>query len=171
MHRCLGSAVRTQVLRKAHALCPRLLSSVWAGARLKPGGPLKTNKPLKPGTKGLKTKKRISPLGRRKKQEIKDTAEWRRQYLAQSPYCEIGPVLTNHSVPNDCTITADALHERKKRSQGGSLTDPVNCLRACNSCNTRVEDLGEIARGLGLTVYSYENPNEVPLAGTLVQKI
>lgn len=136
---------------------------------VKRGGPLKTRKPLKAGTKRLKAKTRIAPIGRRKKREIKDTAAWRRRYLAQSPYCEIGPVLTNHSVENDCTRTATCLHERKKRSQGGSLTDPVNLLRSCEFCNPFLEEIPEVAHGLGLTVYSYEHPHDVPLAGVLRQ--
>ena len=55
------------------------------------------------------------------------------------------------------------VHERKKRSQGGSLTDPDNLMACCPFCNGFVEDRPEVSRSLGLVVYSYENPSQMPV--------
>lgn len=44
------------------------------------------------------------------------------------------------------------LHERRKRSAGGSLTNRQNLIPACNSCNQWVENYPLEARLIGLVV-------------------
>lgn len=39
-----------------------------------------------------------------------------------------------------CRGWADALHELRKASQGGSRLDPGNLIAACNPCNGAIED-------------------------------
>ena len=39
-----------------------------------------------------------------------------------------------------CTVYADALHEVRKASQGGSRTDMSNCVPCCSPCNSVIED-------------------------------
>jgi len=61
--------------------------------------------------------------------------------------CEIGPILADYDIPNpDCTTQIQGMHERRKRSSGGSLTNPSNLVPACNSCNGFVEEFPEIVR-------------------------
>lgn len=117
-----------------------------------------------------KQRKPLSRVGKRKMAEIRETRDDRAEYLASHPTCEIGAILfgnrTRHPLYANqraaCTLMATGVHERKKRSQGGALTDEANLLSACNRCNTWVEDYPRLARILGLTVYSWENPHEIP---------
>lgn len=51
-----------------------------------------------------------------------------------------------------CTFQAQGVHERRKRSSGGSLSTPANLMAACNRCNDWVEDRPLIAHRLGLVV-------------------
>lgn len=41
-------------------------------------------------------------------------------------------------------------HEIKARSQGGSITDPANCLGVCGACHTWITEHMNAARRLGL---------------------
>jgi len=71
---------------------------------------------------------------------------------AESPWCELGPII--HEVDPDwpCTRRTEGLHELRKRSAGGSTTNLANLRRACNRCNSWVEDHPATARRLGLVV-------------------
>lgn len=51
-----------------------------------------------------------------------------------------------------CQGVPSGLHERRKRSSGGSLTVLANLLTACSPCNLWVEDHPEVAHLLGLVV-------------------
>ena len=69
--------------------------------------------------------------------------------------CAIGPTLRHFGVPGseNCTVGVQGLHERRKRSAGGSLVNHQNLVPACNWCNSFIED----------------NPNEVrELTGDLL---
>ena len=125
---------------------------------LQPGKPLVRGGPLKKG-KGLK------PIGKVKQREIAETGPERKDYLLTHPRCEVGAYLTANRTKGwkNCRGMAEGVHERKKRSQGGSLTDPANLLSACNVCNGWVEDNPLEARRLGLSVHAHENPKLVPL--------
>ena len=60
--------------------------------------------------------------------------------------CEIGPVLAQAGLPVQCTGEIQGIHERRKRSAGGSLTKAENLIPSCNSCNGFIEDEPEIVR-------------------------
>jgi hypothetical protein len=132
------------------------------GVGIKRSGPLTTRTQLQPG-KPLRQGKPLKQVGARKKAEIKSTSKWRREYLAESPTCEIGQHLAANGVPNDCTGEATCLHERVKRSAQGSLVDPANLMRACSICNGWIEDNPKLARKLGLALFSYQLPADCPL--------
>lgn len=51
-----------------------------------------------------------------------------------------------------CQGEPSGLHERRKRSSGGSLTLLANLMPACSPCNLWVEDHPEVAHKLGLVV-------------------
>ena len=106
--------------------------------------------PIKRGDSQLKR----STFKRKYKAQDADTREFRERWRATHPACEIkGP---------DCTGLTEGIHERQKRSQGGSLNDPRNLVAACNVCNSWVEDNPVEARALGLVVYSYEDLTSDP---------
>lgn len=111
----------------------------------------------------LKNGGALRAVGSRKKREIAETSEFRKEYLATIPDCEIGPLILEkrYTGYRNCTKRATCLHERKKRSQGGSLVDPVNLMASCTFCNGWVEDHPAMARSLGLVVHSYENPEDI----------
>lgn len=54
----------------------------------------------------------------------------------------------------ECHGGMEGLHERRKRSAGGSLVNLQNLMPACNPCNLWVEDYPEAARCIGLVVRS-----------------
>ena len=54
-----------------------------------------------------------------------------------------------------CGGTVNA-HEILKRSQGGSILDPENCVPLCNFHNRAVEDFPEKARKYGLVLSPWE---------------
>lgn len=54
--------------------------------------------------------------------------------------CLIGPLLADEGIDGICTGRVEGLHERRKRSAGGSLVNGENLIPACNRCNGWVED-------------------------------
>jgi hypothetical protein len=54
--------------------------------------------------------------------------------------CLIGPLLAEAGIATQCRQRIEGLHERRKRSAGGSLTNSVNLIPACNWCNGWIED-------------------------------
>lgn len=69
------------------------------------------------------------------------------ELVAAGERCRIGPMLDSAGVtPNPCTGNVQGLHERRKRSAGGSLKNPANLIPACNGCNGWIEDHPEDAR-------------------------
>lgn len=112
----------------------------------------------------------LRPIGSAKRREIKATSQVRREFLSAHPGCQVGLILheNSHRHPTylkavaHCTGTAQGVHERQKRSAGGSLTDEDNLLSACNRCNGWVEERPILSRILGLTVLSWENPEDIP---------
>jgi hypothetical protein len=76
-----------------------------------------------------------------------------RQITALS--CRICPLVRERlpQVPAPaCQGEASGLHERRKRSSMGSLTNPENLVPACNVGNEWVENYPELAHRLGLVV-------------------
>lgn len=75
--------------------------------------------------------------------------------------CQIGPVLRRayyadsydiRAAHVDCLDEPSGIHERRKRSSGGSLTVLANLLPACTWHNQWCEREPEIAHELGLVV-------------------
>ena len=78
-------------------------------------------------------------------------AERRRNMLAafgSEPQCRV-------RWDDRCTGRADSVHELKKRSALGSITDPANCVPCCNPCNSAIEDHPLEARRRGWVVPSW----------------
>lgn len=66
--------------------------------------------------------------------------------LADNPPCAI-------QWDANCAGRADTIHELRKRSQGGSITDPANCIPACAYCNVAVEDHPVEAHKRGFVIW------------------
>jgi len=123
--------------------------------------PLKTKTPLRSKTP-LARGKRLKPIGKTKAKEIAETSDWRREWLAEHPRCEVGPILDKAGVVNYCWGSATGIHEKFKRSAGGNqhLMTPGNLLAACSPCNSQIEDQPVMARELGLSVRSINEIDE-----------
>lgn len=67
--------------------------------------------------------------------------------IAEGVTCMVGPILANAGLYNaDCNGQIQGLHERRKRSSGGSLTNPHNLLPSCIPCNGLIEEIPDIIR-------------------------
>jgi hypothetical protein len=77
---------------------------------------------------------------------------WRRAYLNAHPRCVIGPILQTAGRPEaaNCRGWASELHERVKRSRGGSPLDPANLLPTCRPCHEVTEAEVKVSTELGL---------------------
>lgn len=108
---------------------------------------MKRNGPMKRTNSLTKT-----PLKSRSDKRAKFMAEDRVPYIkslvAAGASCEIGPVLADVGIRPGCTYAICGLHERRKRSAGGSLTNRQNLIPACNICNGAVEDQAGLVREL-----------------------
>lgn len=96
---------------------------------------------------------------RRKAAEKRAVDAWRRAYLAESPICEIGPVLSAAGRPEakNCRGQARELHERIRRSGWAEgVTEPSNIFRTCRPCHTFTELEPLVSYELGLLGHSWE---------------
>lgn len=75
-----------------------------------------------------------------------------RSMFAESPWCELGERIATVDEDHVCTRRAEGLHELRKRSAGGSMTNRANLLRACNACNGWVENFPRLAHWVRLVV-------------------
>ena len=77
---------------------------------------------------------------------------------AEGTPCLIGQMLADvgHDRFRLCAGEVQGIHERRKRSAGGSLRKPANLVPACNLCNGWIEDAvgedRELLHELGLVV-------------------
>lgn len=97
--------------------------------------------------------KRSGQLAQRSEKRQKHMSDERIPYIqalvAAGVGCEIGHILAEIGVPNpDCASKIEGLHERRKRSAGGSLVNHANLVGSCNSCNSFVEDYPTMIREL-----------------------
>lgn len=61
--------------------------------------------------------------------------------------CKVSPILEAAGLGGyGCTGLVTGLHERRKRSSGGSLINPCNLIPACSWCNGLIEDEPELIR-------------------------
>lgn len=75
--------------------------------------------------------------------------------LEEWPWCELSDRIWRVDRSwRSCGGGAVGLHELRKRSAGGSLTNRANLLRCCSPCNSWVEDHPALARMAGLVVRS-----------------
>ena len=116
--------------------------------------------------------KRITPLKRGAgfkpwRQSI-EQAEWRRKYLASHQACQ-GPtymrtdvgctelqLLQRAKAAGRCLGIATELHEKKKRSRGGSPIDAANVVPLCRRCHEFTERYPVLATKLGLLIPSWQ---------------
>ena len=80
--------------------------------------------------------------------------------------CLICPLLVEAGVTVRCAGRVEGLHERRKRSSGGSLVNPENLIPSCNWSNGWVEDEPRLARELfGSVLVVREGDAEWPSLG------
>lgn len=92
----------------------------------------------------------LPPVSEKRKRTNRERTKMRKEHFGEErPRCAV-------RWDGDCTGWADALHELKKRSQGGSLTDPNNAVPCCNRCNSKIEDHPDEAHRRGFVVKSWE---------------
>lgn len=86
-----------------------------------------------------------------------------KEMLANHPLCALGVAAvqdpttfgTTYSILGHCRHMADCVHERRKRSQGGSMTNRANLAVLCSPCNNAIEsdaDVARLAHEVGLVV-------------------
>ena len=93
------------------------------------------------GGSGLARTGRLKPRSaKRQKVYADDRRPYIEALLAAGVGCEIGPVLAELGIRQRCSGRLEGLHERRKRSAGGSLTNRANLVPACNLCNGYLED-------------------------------
>jgi len=78
-------------------------------------------------------------------------------FLLERPWCEACPIFAKHDqVVTFKRMPSCDVHELKRRSQGGSILDPENCLAVCRKCHRRIGEHPQLAFDLGLAKFSYE---------------
>lgn len=96
------------------------------------------------GSSDLK-RSEIKPRSKKRAQFMKDDRVPMIKSLIEMGYgCEIGVILAEVGHDSKCNGQIQGIHERRKRSAGGSLTNRSNLLAACNPCNDYIEDHPEI---------------------------
>lgn len=76
-----------------------------------------------------------------------------KEMLGENPNCELfNRIRRVDPKYRDCTRKAIGLHELKKRSATGSITDRDNLLRCCAPCNSFCEDFPDLAWRCGLVM-------------------
>lgn len=80
-----------------------------------------------------------------------------KEMLADSPQCALRSALTERlrrpgspagamKILAVCRVRADCVHERRKRGQGGSMTNRANLAPLCSPCNGAIESDADVAR-------------------------
>lgn len=122
--------------------------------------PLQRKTPLKRGTKGLKSSNGLKPGGPLKRSPLKSRSDERAKFMREvrAPLvaamvetgvtCQIAPILREAGIPALCERSISGLHERRKRSSGGSLVNSKNLIPACSWCNSFIEIEPKLVREL-----------------------
>jgi len=116
---------------------------------------LKRSSPIRRDTeKSREWARKRTPLRSRSGKRKKFMAEVRvpaiRKLVEAGCGCEIGPVLANAGMYEalHCRGVIEGLHERRKRSAGGSLINEANLVPSCNWCNGLIESEPNMIRRL-----------------------
>ena len=104
--------------------------------------------------------KRGGPIRRR---SAKKEAEYElrrplvERLLRERPWCEACPVFARHDELVTYTRHPSIdLHEKVRRSQGGSILDEDNILCVCRMCHRRIGNEPQLAFDLGLALHGWE---------------
>lgn len=108
--------------------------------------PLKRKTPLKQGDKQLKRTGGPKPVSKKRAVENRQRATVREQLRAERPHCEFP----------GCKAPWVDMHEVKKRSRGGSITDKSNILCLCREHHEFTEAEPAKATEMGLLKPSWE---------------
>jgi 5-methylcytosine-specific restriction endonuclease McrA len=93
---------------------------------------------------------------KKKQREYVERRKLVKRLLEDRPYCEACPVFAEHDQAGSYVRNGSVdIHELKRRSQGGSITDESNCMAVCRPCHRRIGDYPELAVDLGLAKRSW----------------
>lgn len=119
---------------------------------MKRGGPIRRSTPLK-------RKKPISPVSNKRVAENRERDRIRFDVIERSRgRCEASAVIARVDpvAASNCLGRGSEMHELKKRSRGGSITDPANIVWICRPCHEWTEAEPETALRVGLLKASWE---------------
>lgn len=100
---------------------------------------------------GPQRKTRLRARSKKKQREHTAYVAFVKQRLAESPWCEVCPVIFDEirqTLPDPGWVyhTADGLHHRRKRSDQGAVISVQNTVRCCNWANGWIEDNPRLVR-------------------------
>ena len=88
---------------------------------------------------------------KKKQREYVERRKLVKRMLEERPYCEACPIFAEHDGLGSYLRNGSVdVHELKRRSQGGSITDESNCMAVCRKCHRRIGDYPQLAVDLGL---------------------
>lgn len=77
--------------------------------------------------------------------------------LTEYPYCQACPIFAKHDgLVTYKRMPSQDVHEIIRRSQGGSIIDPLNVLAVCRKCHNRIGVYPQLAFELGLAKHGWE---------------
>ena len=93
---------------------------------------------------------------KKKQREYVERRKLVKRMLEERPYCEACPVWASHDGKKSYIRNGSVdIHELKRRSQGGSITDESNCMAVCRPCHDRIGREPQLAVDLGLAKKSW----------------
>lgn len=95
---------------------------------------------------------------KKKEEEYKLRRPLVARLLSEKPWCEACPIFAAH----DGKVTyvrrpSVDIHEKVRRSQGGSILDEANLLAVCRECHQRIGNYPALAIDLGLAEPGWTN--------------
>lgn len=115
--------------------------------------PFKGKNSLKDG--GTLKRTELKPRSEKRQRIMQDDRIPLIKQLVEAGFrCEIGPVLEYYGEVDakHCRGRIEGIHELRKRSDGGSLSNRDNLVPACNYCNGWVEEHPHKAHEYGLVI-------------------
>ena len=93
---------------------------------------------------------------KKKQREYVERRKLVKRMLEERPYCEACPIWASHDGEGSYVRSGSVdIHELKRRSQGGSITDESNCMAVCRRCHDRIGQEPQLAVDLGLAKRSW----------------